>query len=305
MTFEQLYAFIEAVERDTFFDAAEELHITQSALSKQIMKLEKELELPLLDRSRRSARVTEAGSIFYEEAKKLISQYQECQQKMEEVRRKDKGRIRIGTLPILAQYHLNGRIRLFSEQNPDVEVIIEELEEPELVRGMEKELYDCVITRKNMGDLSGYRSYLLAEDKLVGVFPSDHPTAVLFGKAGKPVPLSAFAGEPLILMNSYTAVHQRCIELFHKANVSVHVAWTARAETILGTVAMKEGVSLLPKTNLNLFRYEGVTVVPLEAEADFPVILAIPKEKSSVQAVRRFLHALSAFAPVQAPTSVS
>ncbi|MFR2692357.1 MAG: LysR family transcriptional regulator [Enterocloster bolteae] len=56
-------------------DAAETLHISQSALSKQIVKLEKELDIQLWDRSRRSAVLTEAGHMFYEEALNLSKEY--------------------------------------------------------------------------------------------------------------------------------------------------------------------------------------------------------------------------------------
>ena len=55
MTFDQIRYFIAVMESNTFFEAAEKLHITQSTLSKQIMKLEKELDVILLDRSRRRA----------------------------------------------------------------------------------------------------------------------------------------------------------------------------------------------------------------------------------------------------------
>ncbi len=54
MTFEQLECFIYAVQENTFFDAAEALHITQSSLSKQIKKMEQELGIQLFDRSKRS-----------------------------------------------------------------------------------------------------------------------------------------------------------------------------------------------------------------------------------------------------------
>lgn len=47
-----------------FFDAAETMHISQSSLSKQIMKLEKELDLTLWDRSKRTAVLTPAGEFF-------------------------------------------------------------------------------------------------------------------------------------------------------------------------------------------------------------------------------------------------
>ena len=72
MTFEQLSYFIAIVENDTFFDAACEMNISQSSLSKQIMKLEKELDLTLFDRTTRSATLTQAGEFFYNESKQLI-----------------------------------------------------------------------------------------------------------------------------------------------------------------------------------------------------------------------------------------
>ena len=84
MTFEQLECFIYAVQENTFFDAAEALHITQSSLSKQIKKMEQELGIQLFDRSKRSAVLTQAGEFFYPEAQKLSLQYQQTIAKMKD-----------------------------------------------------------------------------------------------------------------------------------------------------------------------------------------------------------------------------
>ena len=63
MTMEQIDFFLMAVRCDTFLEAAENLHIAQSTLSKQIQKLEAELNLPLFNRTRRQAVLTlSAGS---------------------------------------------------------------------------------------------------------------------------------------------------------------------------------------------------------------------------------------------------
>lgn len=64
MTLEQIDFFLMAVRCDTFLEAAENLHIAQSTLSKQIQKLETELNLPLFDRTRPPGR-TDSGQANY------------------------------------------------------------------------------------------------------------------------------------------------------------------------------------------------------------------------------------------------
>lgn len=121
MTFEQLDCFIAAVECSSFFHAAETLHITQSTLSKQIMKLERELDLTLWDRSRRSAVLTPAGEVFYKEALHLMSEYRKSLATLEQFRETLSQTLRIGTLPILSQYQLsppNPLLFLSSSGNP-------------------------------------------------------------------------------------------------------------------------------------------------------------------------------------------
>ena len=128
MTFEQLDYFIADVQCDTFLDAAETLHISQSALSKHIMKLEKELDIQLWDRSRRSAVLTEAGHMFYEEALNLSKEYRRTLFRISEFKEKAGQRLSIGTLPILSQYHLTAMLKDFADSHPLIHVFLEEVE---------------------------------------------------------------------------------------------------------------------------------------------------------------------------------
>lgn len=82
MTMEQIDFFLMTVRCDTFLEAAENLHIAQSTLSKQIQKLESELNLTLFDRTRRQAVLTPAGKLFCQEASELSRQYHQMLQKM-------------------------------------------------------------------------------------------------------------------------------------------------------------------------------------------------------------------------------
>ena len=86
MTFEQLQCFIASVEEKTFFDAAQSLYISQSSLSKQIMKLEQELGVMLWDRSRRKAGLTEGGNLFYQDALILLKQYSQARNRLDRFR---------------------------------------------------------------------------------------------------------------------------------------------------------------------------------------------------------------------------
>ena len=104
MTFEQLQCFIASVEEKTFLDAAHSLYISQSSLSKQIMKLEQELGVMLWDRSRRKAGLTEAGNIFYQDALILLKQYSQARNRLDRFRTESQLTLSVGTLPILTAY---------------------------------------------------------------------------------------------------------------------------------------------------------------------------------------------------------
>ena len=64
--------FIAVVETNSFFEAGEACHISQSAISQQIRALEEELQVQLLERHGRKFTVTPAGRYFYEQAKKQV-----------------------------------------------------------------------------------------------------------------------------------------------------------------------------------------------------------------------------------------
>ena len=127
MTFEQLKYFVTLVEGENFLEVAEKLYISQSSLSKQIKKLEEELEVSLLDRSGRKAKLTEGGEFFYLEAKKLLLEYEKLLENIKPYKKKNI--LSIGVLPILSQYNLNLLFQNFKSIYPDIELIIDEQEE--------------------------------------------------------------------------------------------------------------------------------------------------------------------------------
>lgn len=258
MNFEQLEAFLAAAESRTFFDAAESLHISQSALSKQILKLEKELNTVLFDRSRRSAELTEAGIIFLQEARELHTRYLTMLERMQEFSRSSAMSLNIGTLPVLSQYGITGTVKQFSTLHPDIHLSLLEAEEPELMSGLDSDRYDLIVARNCMCSSSLHHFFPMAEDRLAVLLPASHPLA-----GREFITLRELSEETFLLMPPHTALFQLCIQLFHDAGITPRILRTARLESIISAVAFQEGISLSAEKNFELFRHESVVSVPL------------------------------------------
>ncbi|EMH4162385.1 LysR family transcriptional regulator [Pluralibacter gergoviae] len=100
MELRHLRYFTTVAEQLHFGRAAEKLNIVQSALSRQIQDLENELQLALFIRDSRNVRLTEAGALFYEEAKAILNKSDRAVQLVKTLAQGYAGRLRIGFVGI-------------------------------------------------------------------------------------------------------------------------------------------------------------------------------------------------------------
>ena len=284
MTFEQLSYFIAIVENDTFFDAACEMNISQSSLSKQIMKLEKELDLTLFDRTTRSATLTQAGEFFYNEAKQLIKHYNLTLENIENFKSLHENKLHIAVLPIQTQYNLNALFNSFRKENPDIELQITEVEDDRLIEGISKNEYDLIIARETMFDKSQFTTYQLAKDELIAAISSEHKLS-----QRDKLTFDDIKNENFILMNPYTSIYKLCINKLKENNIDANIIRTARTESIIGSVAINEGISLLPKSNFEVFHQKNINTISLEPQIALSVVLAKHKKTASNIAIKEFI----------------
>ena len=284
MTFEQLSYFIAIVENDTFFDAACEMNISQSSLSKQIMKLEKELDLTLFDRTTRSATLTQAGEFFYNEAKQLIKHYNLTLENIENFKSLHENKLHIAVLPIQTQYNLNALFNSFRKENPDIELQITEVEDDRLIEGISKNEYDLIIARETMFDKSQFTTYQLAKDELIVAISSEHKLS-----QRDKLTFDDIKNENFILMNPYTSIYKLCINKLKENNIDANIIRTARTESIIGSVAINEGISLLPKSNFEVFHQKNINTISLKPQIALSVVLAKHKKTASNIAIKEFI----------------
>ena len=131
--------YFQAVVRcGSFTEAAEECHISQSAISQQIKSLEQELGFQLLIRRNRKFELTPAGEHFYKKSLVLVADYDRLVQDAVRISRKNHAELRIGYLKSYAGGAIQIAVAQFSEKYPDVTVSI--------VSGTHEDLYDGLRT---------------------------------------------------------------------------------------------------------------------------------------------------------------
>lgn len=163
MLLRQIEYFQAVVETQNFYEAGEKCHVSQSAISQQIKKLEDELGVQLLARHNRSFSLTPAGEHFYR--KSLVISH-DIELLLRETKRIDKKDAELLHLGYYKGYHGNEfseAIALFSEQYPTVEIKITTGSHDELYRGMERGTLDLALNDQRRAFSGAYNNLLLAE----------------------------------------------------------------------------------------------------------------------------------------------
>lgn len=101
-------------------EAAEELHIAQSALSRQIHKLEDEFGVPLFQRHARGIELTSAGEIFLRHARSSLRQVERVRSELDALKGLRRGTVNIQSIESLVQHLLPRAIARFSERHPGI-----------------------------------------------------------------------------------------------------------------------------------------------------------------------------------------
>ena len=134
----QIRYFQSVVRNNSFSEAAEECHISQSAISQQIQALERELGICLLERKNRKFALTPAGEYFYKKSLVLIADYEQMCREAGRLAKDDKADLVIGYLRCYSGQEFHLALEEFSAKHSDVPVKIE--------YGNHEELYELLRT---------------------------------------------------------------------------------------------------------------------------------------------------------------
>ncbi|WP_339254144.1 LysR family transcriptional regulator [Paenibacillus sp. FSL P2-0136] len=194
--------------------AAEELRISQPAVTAQVRNLEKELGIQLLAPKGRGILVTDAGQMLASHAKRLFALERELDEAVREYKAGFSGILRIVATYLPANLLLPEWLALYKQEHPSVEVVLNTANSREAVEGLLQ--YDAEVAVYGGGweEQPGIEWEELLEDELWFIVPRNHP----YG--GQEITLAEMMKVPFILREEGSSTRERLFSLCRALNVS-------------------------------------------------------------------------------------
>ncbi len=127
MELRHLRYFVAVAEELNYRKAAERLRVAQPALSTQIQDLEHDVGVRLLDRDTGGVRLTAAGAVFLEEARRILAQAQQAVVLAQDAAKGRRGRLTIGYFAPIFMGLMPASLKTFREKFPEVEIVLVEM----------------------------------------------------------------------------------------------------------------------------------------------------------------------------------
>ncbi len=262
MEIETLKYFLKLAEVKKFIDAALDLDISQSSLSKKIQKLEYELGVHLFSRTSHTTQLTEEGRTFYPFAKTIVDQYEAA------LRALHKNTLRLGCMTVLAPYGIPKVVHHFLRDHPDVEMQVKEGRALEIIEDIDE--YDFIIVRSILLPKSdSYRLKQLADDELCVVVSEQNPLSKF-----KSIDLRQLKDQPLIFPDPKTGGYEIYSRLCREAGFEPNILYTLPlTNSVFSFVEENAGVSFAFRRVFEEYERPHLKLIPLKDPVHCPVAL--------------------------------
>jgi DNA-binding transcriptional LysR family regulator len=188
-TLQQLEVFVRVADAGSITRAAEELHITQPAVSIQLKKFQTQFELPLTEVTGRKLRVTEFGTEIAVAARKILEEVRQIEMKALQHKGQLTGKLKIAVVST-GKYVMPYFLADFLGQNPGVELYMEVTNRARVIQSLENNEVDFALVSVAPTHLNIERVELMQNKLfLVGNRPFQHPKGAFSKEILKTLPL--------------------------------------------------------------------------------------------------------------------
>lgn len=259
MELRQIQYFIEVAKLEHVTEASYVLHVSQSAVSRQIFKLESELGVNLFIHEGRKVKLTPIGRLFLSHMEQLMKVIDNAQQEINEFLDPERGTVRIGFPSSLAAQMIPKVVSAFRERYPAVHF--------QLQHGSYKELVESVIQGDMnlaiMGPVPQHepqiKSEVLFQEKFVAMMPANHRLA-----EKSAIRLSELKGDYFVLFPEGFILREIVVNACSNLGFKPKVAFEGDdLDAIKGLVGAGMGLTILPEIALNEHLASTIITLPV------------------------------------------
>lgn len=257
VTVHQLRIFKMVADRRSFSRTAEQLHMSQPAISHQVKALSLAIGSPLFEEIGRRIQPTETGRVLYEHATRILAAFEAAERAIDEHQGLRSGEIRVVGDTTVGVYVLPDLLGSFKQTYPDVM--------PRLDVGNRQYVYERLLSNEADFAIVG-RTWLRPDppmtilpflpNELIAIAAPTHPLA-----GARRVTLERLVEEPIILREVGSGTRETAEEALAKAGRQLHVAMELASHgAIKRTVARGLGIAILPRCAVALELQMGTVV---------------------------------------------
>jgi len=259
----QLRVFEAVARLSNYTRAAEELHLSQPAVSMQVHQLEDAVGLPLFERLGKSIVLTEAGREIYQYSRSINRALQEMEEVMEALKGVNRGRLHVAVASTV-NYFAPRLLAVFHQRYPGISPRLDVTNRESLVRLLDANSIDIALMGVPPQDVD-VEAEAFTDNPLVVIAPPDHPLA-----GERSIPLSRLAGEIFVMREAGSGTRQSMERYFREAGLTIrHGMQMTRNEAVKQAVRSGLGLSVVSLHTIEL-ELETRRLVTLDVQG-FPL----------------------------------
>jgi len=277
VTIRQIQAFVCVVRHGSFTKAAQEMFLTQSAVSLMVRELETILNARLIDRTTRSIQVTEVGREFFAGAERILADLEHVVTNVNQLVAKQRGRVVVTAPLILSSTLLPKIIAAFKKRYPGIDLVLKDSLPDQVLPQVLTAAADIGIGTFHRPE-HDLHTQLLYKESLGAALPKTHP----LNQAAR-LTWQDLQGVPVLTLPRESIFRELTEQGFRAAGLEVEPAFEATyVGTLIGLVEAGLGIAIVPGSATALVDTGNISWKQLEAPIIEREVLLVHRGPASI-----------------------
>lgn len=281
MDTQDLRVFLAVVDYKSFSEAAEQIHVSQPAVSKRIANLESHLDTKLFDRISRKVFLTEAGELLLPKARGILNELENTRQEINALSGDISGTLSLAISHHLGLHRLPNLLKTFADRHRSIELDVHFSDSEKAYEGIAQGQFDLAVNTLSPEEKPRITALPLWRDKLCFVCAENHPLA-----NSRNIDLTELSNYRCLVPDLSTFTGRLLKDLFTRKGLALKpVMSTNFLQTLSKMTEIGLGWSLLPRTLVT----EHMVTLPIDVELSRELGIIYHSERTLSAAAREFI----------------